>query len=246
MTHTALPLHCVNYPALLPPSFCEASYNEVNAKSPQRVRLAPRSNRKATRTSIQTLAKPRGRGRPPLVRTNTLKNYLEAYSSPGHALAKLPHLSDIVTGAVNLDYCKNTRPLSIKTVIVLLRRLDMISTQLILDDMQLSLRHCSERHAQRLAMCLRIIERAAQTVKCKWPEPSHIDEADSYTAMRTIVPCSEQGCLICRSSANVEQAWSLSEIIEDHQQMSFELDGVEVSAEDDWADLENNDLFACD
>jgi hypothetical protein len=198
---------------------------------------------KAAKKTPQDLPAKARRGRPRIIQANSLKAYLQGYSSPGHALAKLPKLGHIATGAVSLDYGKNAKPLGIKTALVLLRRLDVMSTEAILAYMALSLRPCTERHAQRLAQCIRVIERAARSLKAEWPEPGLANELDSYTTMHSIAPCSEQGCSICRPSAQVEQAWSLT--AEAEQDDLTGTDDFDATSEDDWADLED-DLFGSD
>lgn len=248
MTPIALPLQRGEYPPFLPLNFYEApQYSAYAPPSPAApiVPAAPAPKRRAKKVSSKSPAEARRRGRPAIIHTNALKPYLQSFSSPGHALVKLPRLGSIATGAVSLDYGKNAKPLGIKTALVLLRRLDVISTESVLEYMRLSLRPCSERHAQRLAQCVRIIERAARTVKSDWPEPGHADEADSYMTLHSIVPCSEQGCSICRPSVGVEQAWSLTAAEQDDPTDSFATVDFNTTNEDGWADLED-DLFCSD
>ncbi len=248
MTPTALPLQHGEYPPFLPSNFYEApQYSAYAPPSPAApvVPAAPAPKRRASKASPKSPAKPGRRGRPPIIHTNALKPYLQSFSSPGHALAKLPRLGSIATGAVSLDYGKNAKPLGIKTALVLLRNLDVISTESILKYMRLLSRPCTERHAQRLGQCIRIIERAARTAKSEWPEPSHVDAADSYTTVHSIVPCSEQGCSICRPSAEVEQAWSLAVVEQNESTGTFATVGFDATNKDGWADLED-DLFASD
>lgn len=197
MTPIALPLQRSEYSPFLSLNFYEApQYSTYAPPLPAvpAVPAAPTPKRRANKVSSKSPAKAGRRGRPPIIHTNALKPYLQSFSSPGHALAKLPRLGSIATEAVSLDYGKNAKPLGIKTALVLLRRLNVISTESVLEYMRLSSRPCSERHAQRLAQCIRIIERAARTAKSEWPDASHVDEADSYTTVHSIVPCSEQDC----------------------------------------------------
>jgi hypothetical protein len=248
MTPTALPLQRSEYPPFLPLNFFEApQYSAYAPALPAAsvVPTAPPPKRLASAASPKSPSKAGRKGRPPIIHTNALKPYLQSFSSPGHALAKLPRLGSIATGAVSLDYGKNAKPLGIKTALVLLRRLDVISTESILEYMRLSLRPCTERHAQRLAQCIRIIERAARAAKSEWPEPGHVDDADLYTTMHSIVPCSEQGCSICRPSAEVEQAWSLTAAEPDDPADTFATVDFDTANEDGWADLED-DLFGSD
>jgi hypothetical protein len=133
----------------------------------------------------------RKRGRPATVHANTLKPYLQGFSAPGFALASLPSFDSIVTGAVNLDMDGNTRPLSKKLVVSLLQRLDVISAEGVREYMHLTSRQCSERHAQKIALCLRVIERAAATAAAtKWPAPPAYE----------IEPCGREGCSVCSRS----------------------------------------------
>jgi hypothetical protein len=119
------------------------------------------------------------RGRPPTVHTNSLKACLSAFDAPGFALAGLPRLNEIVTAAVNLDMDGNTRPLSKKLVISLLQRLVVISAEGVREYMHLTLRQCCERHAQKIALCLRVIETAAATVaKTEWTKLRDSDDSD--------------------------------------------------------------------
>lgn len=189
--------------------------------------------------------KAKRRGRPPIIRTNSLKAHLQGYSSPGHALAALPELGHIVTGAVNLDYGKNANPLGMKTALVLLRHLDVISTETILEYMELSLRECCERHAQRLAQCLRIIERATRTAKAQWPEPDERQSSDAHATVHNIVPCSEQGCPVCRWPAAVEHAWDLTAAEKDELTNPSATIGFGASDEDELLDPQD-DLCSSD
>jgi hypothetical protein len=111
--------------------------------------------------------------------------------------------------------------------------------------MALSLRPCCERHAQRLAQCIRIIERAARAANNEWPAPGQVDAADSYATVHGIVPCSEQGCSVCRRSAEVEQAWNLAATEQDDPTNTATTGDLDATSDDDWADLED-DLFASD
>lgn len=129
------------------------------------------------------------RGRPKIVHINSLKACLSAFSAPGFALARLPHLDHIVTGAVNLDMAGNTRPLSKKLMVRLLQHLDVISTEAVKEYMHLTLRQCSERHAQKIALCLRVIENTlAPIAKTKWLAPNHTYEIES---------CGKDNCPVC-------------------------------------------------
>jgi hypothetical protein len=245
MNPNVLPLHRAKHTPFLPQGIYDAPCFDLRIPSKPALPVAPAAKRQTKKSNATVPVDTRRRGRPPIVHTNALKPYLQAYSSPGHALAKLPRLGDIVTGAVSLNYGENAKPLGIKTAIVLLRRLNTISSEAILDYMRMALRPCSQRHAQRLAMCIRIIERAARAENSKWPEPSHGDGADSYMTLRTIVPCSELGCSVCQPSADAEQAWRLTAADDEGQRSSFEHKKVDQCDEDGWADLED-ELFTSD
>jgi hypothetical protein len=206
MNQLTLPQQSGKYSAFLPRNFYEA---------PQYASYAPRTRALALSTPqpvvAKTVAPSKGkqRGKPATIHANSLKKYLGSYSSPGHALAELPQLDNIVTGAVNLDFGGNTRPLSKKTVLVLLRRLDVISTANVQEYMLLSLRQCTERHAQRIAVCLRVIEQAASKIApAKWPNRSPLDETDMYRPVSYIAPCGNRACTVC-SGAAMRNAWSL-------------------------------------
>jgi hypothetical protein len=132
------------------------------------------------------------RGRPRIVHTNSLKASLSAFDAPGFALATLPYLDPVVTGAVNLDMDGNTRPLSKKLMVRLLQSLDVISAEAVREYMHLTSRQCSERHAQKIALCLRVIENAlAPIAKTMWP---------SGRPKYEVEPCGRKNCPVCALS----------------------------------------------
>ena len=152
---------------------------------------------------VEGPAKKTGRGAPRKIRANSLKPYLQGFNSPGHALRHLPNFDNIVTGAVNADFGSNTRPLSKKLVITLLQRLDVITAKAVQEYMHLTLRRCSERHAQKIAQCLRVIEHAARAVaETQWPSPGTANEPGTFTAASYITPCGSETCVICSGSTN--------------------------------------------
>lgn len=243
MTQTSLPLQHSGQPQLLPYDHYEVPRHDEYREQVSAIKLTQRPRKAKAPANSTAKAKPRGR--PAIVHVNSIKPYLQGFSSPGHALAKLPQLSNIVTGAVSLDYGNNGKPLGIKTVLVLLRRLDEITSEAIEEYMLLSLRQCTQRHAQRLAQCLRVIERAAARVaKDKWPAPDQVNEADVYRTAHTIVPCSEQGCAVCRETAAATQAWSLASSERDPTTDTLPVVDIDEN-EDGWADLEGP-LFDAD
>ena len=244
MTQPCLPLQHSGQPQFLPYNQYEVPHHAEYREQVSAIRLTQRP-RKAKALANST-AKPKPRGRPAIVHVNSIKPYVQSFSSPGHALAKLPQLSNIVTGAVSLDYGNNSKPLGIKTVLVLLRRLDEIKSEAIEEYMLLSLRQCTQRHAQRLAQCLRVIERAAACVaKDQWPAPDVVNEADVYQTAHSIVPCSEQGCAVCRETVAVTQAWSLESAECGSTTDTLPTADIDVENEDGWADLEDP-LFDAD
>ncbi|MGJ7916366.1 hypothetical protein ACI48D_12940 [Massilia sp. LXY-6] len=122
--------------------------------------------------ATESVAK-KARGAPKKVALNRLKPYLKHFIFPREALAGLPMFDDIVTGAVK-DSGGNTRPLSKTMMVSLLQGLDQITAEAIQEDKGLSL-----RHSQRIAMCLRIIERTAfKVAQAHWYAPSEVDWSD--------------------------------------------------------------------
>lgn len=111
------------------------------------------------------------RGRPKKVEVNRLKPYLQSFIFPRDALSALPMFDDIVTGTVVADAGGNTRPFSKTRMVAFLQSLDVISTEVIRAEMK-----CSVRHAQKVAMCLRIIERHAFDIaEEQWHVPTDND-----------------------------------------------------------------------
>lgn len=204
MIKTASPLQRGNYPPFLPLNFYEAPQYAQYRPLPVVVKAPSRWLKTSSTTPRE-----RTRGRPAILYTNSIKAHLASFSAPGHALSRLPGLDDAVTGAVNLDYYGNTRPLSKKLVLVLLRRIDVISSAEVQAYMHCSLRQCTLRHAQRLAQCLRVIEKAAaKLARTQWPKPDQFEENDGSAAPQ-IPPCGKATCTICRSGVALASAWSL-------------------------------------
>jgi len=113
----------------------------------------------------------KGRGRPKKIEVNRIKPYLQNFMFASEALSELPMFDDIVSGTVIADAGGNTRPFSKKRMVRFLQNLDIISTAAIQKEM-----NCSLRHAQKVAMCLRIIERHAFHVARKhWHLPTGAD-----------------------------------------------------------------------
>ena len=149
----------------------------------------------------------RPRGRPPKVDTNALKPYLQD-CSPGYALSKLPEFDDIVTGSVNMDLGDNARPLSKKIVIAMLRRLDVISTDTVQHYMHMTLRQCCERHAQKIAQCLRVIQNASiKVAKTSWPRPEEIEQSHLDMSVNYVAPCGNSTCIICAKAPIQGSQW---------------------------------------
>jgi hypothetical protein len=205
MNQQILPHQRSGYPAFLPYKFYDdphyAAYYPATAITPTE-QAAPNLRWSIERAG-EAPAKKTGRGAPRKVRGNSLKPYLQGFNSPGDALRHLPHFDNVVTGAVNADFGSNTRPLSKKLVITLLQRLDLITAEAVQEYMHLTLRRCSERHAQKIAQCLRVIEHAAKTVaETQWPSPGIVNEQGTFTATSYITPCGSETCLICSGSTN--------------------------------------------
>lgn len=115
-------------------------------------------------------AKKKARGAPKKIAPNRLKPYLKNFMFPREALRRLSMFDDIVTGAVQ-DSGGNTRPLSKTMMVSLLQGLDHIAADAIKVQTGSSL-----RHSQRIAMCLRVIERTAFKVAEKhWYLPDEPD-----------------------------------------------------------------------
>ena len=155
---------------------------------------------RATGTVRKSTSHSRGRGAPRKNQTNSLKHYLRGFSSPGSALHGLPYFDNIVTGAVNFDF-GNTRPFSKKLVVAMLQRLDVITTEAVENYMQLTLRECTTRHAQKIAQCLRVIEHASRKIA-----------ENSWLSLNSriydITPCGNESCIIC--SDVVDQSLNLT------------------------------------
>jgi len=122
---------------------------------------------------IMHILKKSGRGRPSKAMVNSLKPYLIAYIKPKDALSHLPMLDDIVTGAVQLDLVGNTRALNKEMMVGMLQHLDIISSDAVRAWMC-----CEKRHAQKVAMCLRIIINLGMRIIENWPKS--IDEAEQW------------------------------------------------------------------
>lgn len=136
------------------------------------VRAYKRDATPATSASLAPIkpAAKRTRGAPKKVVLNRLKPFLTNVMFPREALQRLPMFDDIVTGAVK-DSGGNTRPLSKTMMVSLLQGLDQIAAKDVQAATGLSL-----RHSQRIAMCLRIIERAAfKVAERHWYLPDCLD-----------------------------------------------------------------------
>jgi hypothetical protein len=184
--------------------------------------------------AIAVEAPAKRRGRPPIVHPNSLKPYLAHYNSPGYALAELPHLDNIISGMVNLNFGENTTPFSKKLMIVLLRRLDVISTANVEEYMTLSLRECSERNAQRIASCLRVIElTAAKLALPAWSKLQLLKD-DMYSPVQGIEPCGNPDCSICSKTVTTADRWSLSSSDDEDSRDDFTDTTYETIATFDW------------
>lgn len=238
MNERLVPHQRGDYPAFLPSSFYEApqcpEYHPETAitptepTTPDNIESADRVD--ATRTEktqkVKTAktSKKTGRGAPKKVRNNSLKPYLQGFYHPGHALSKLPQFDHIVTGAVSMDMGGNTRPLSKKLVITLLRRLDVISTETVQAYMLATMRQCTPRHAQKIAQVLRLIVNAtAKVAEAQWPPPGEATDQHTFGSTGYITPCGSDTCIIC--SGSIQPNW-------DWPQHDANMDGAD-SLEDD-------------
>jgi hypothetical protein len=107
----------------------------------------------------------RGKGRPKKAEPNRLKPYIRHFTFPRDVLRRYPALDDLVRGAAVADAGGNTRPFAKNKFVHLLQCLDEISTEAVQAEM-----NCSVRHAQKVAMCLRSIERHAfPLANGNWP-----------------------------------------------------------------------------
>jgi hypothetical protein len=97
------------FPSFLPKNFYEAPRYASYAPAP--LASIPSS---APAVVAEVVAPTKRRGRPAIFHPNSLKPYLERYNSPGYALAKLPHLDNIVSGMVRLNFGENMTPFSKK------------------------------------------------------------------------------------------------------------------------------------
>lgn len=85
---------------------------------------------------------------------NELKMYLGSYLTLREAIIDLPLLEDLVFGALQLDLGGNSRPLNPNLIFAVLQQLDWITSETVETFVG-----CTTRHAQRIAMVLRIILR---------------------------------------------------------------------------------------
>jgi hypothetical protein len=200
MNQTDLPLQRGDYPPFLPYTFYEApqyaAYRPATAitltKSPV-PDIAESAERKDEAPTKKT-----GRGAPRKVRNNILKPHLLGFSHPGQSLNRLPQFDHIVTGAVNTDLGGNTRPLSKKLIITLLRRLDVISAEAVEAYMFVSMRQCTRRHAQKIAQVLRVtVHAAAKVAETQWPPPDEVSDDHAFSSGGYITPCGSGSCTIC-------------------------------------------------
>lgn len=153
------------------------------------------------------------RGRPPTAHTNSLKRHLSGFNAPGFVLASLPFFDNIVTGAVNLDMKGNTRPLAKKVIVSMLQRLDVISTRAVQDYMHSTSRQCSGRHAMKIALCLRVIEKAAASIaEDQWPMPTTFE----------IEPCGKVNCSVCARSGTEAPTPDAASHVSDDSDFSVE------------------------
>jgi hypothetical protein len=92
-------------------------------------------------------------------RTNPIKMYLDGYLCLSEAAENLPQLRDAIESAKLLDLGGNTRPLASGRLFGMLQQLEVITPGSVKEFMR-----CSLRHAQKVALCLRVIANAFE--KC--------------------------------------------------------------------------------
>lgn len=216
MNQTKLTHQRGDYPPFLPYTFYEApqyaEYRPAAAVTPTES-TAPDLTESAERVDSTRTKKPQkaektGRGAPKKVRNNSLKPYLQGFYHPSHALSRLPQFDHIVTGAVSMDLGRNTRPLSKKLVITLLRRLDLISSEAVQAYMLATMRQCTLRHAQKIAQVLRlIVHAAAKVAEAQWPPPGEAIDQHSFGSAGYITPCGSVTCIICSGSTQPNWDW---------------------------------------
>ena len=88
-------------------------------------------------------------------RFNPVKMYLDGYLCLSDAAEDLPLLRDAIESANLLDLGGSTRPLNSGLLFGMLQYLDLITPQTVMEYMG-----CGIRHAQKVALCLRVIVNA--------------------------------------------------------------------------------------
>jgi hypothetical protein len=88
-------------------------------------------------------------------RFNSVKMYLDGYTSLDEASDDLPMLRDIIASVALLDLGGNTRPLNQNVLFWMLQHIDIITPEEVMNFML-----CGLRHAQKVAGCLRVIVNA--------------------------------------------------------------------------------------
>lgn len=136
--------------------------------------IYPAVERVAVTVPVALVPAQKTRGRPKKVVPNRLKPYLQDFIFAREALQALSGFDDVVHGAVRLDAGGNTRPLSKTMMVSLLQVLDEITAEAVQENID-----CSLRHAQRVAMCLRVIElNAYKVAQNHWYAPAETDWSD--------------------------------------------------------------------
>lgn len=90
---------------------------------------------------------------------NSIRMYLSGYISLDAAIEDLPLLGNIIESVALIDIGKNTRPLNRNIIFSMLQNLDMVTPETVMEFMG-----CSKRHAQKVALCLRVIMNAFNSV----------------------------------------------------------------------------------
>lgn len=88
-------------------------------------------------------------------RFNAVKMYLDGYLDLSDAAEDLPLLQNIIESTNLLDLGGSTRPLNSGLLFSMLQHLDFITPKTVMEYMG-----CGRRHAQKVALCLRVIVNA--------------------------------------------------------------------------------------
>ena len=99
------------------------------------------------------------------------------YCTLAEASEEFKFLDNIVVGVCNLDLGGNTRPLRLRTVYTILSTQPIITTAVVMEAHQ-----CSERHAQKIAACLRIASKEFIKHLNRLPN-GHVYSAENWSSV---------------------------------------------------------------